>query len=158
MVRGLLNKKGISILELVIVIFIIGVIISTMITNALSRINQAKYEKTVNELTSIAQASVDYFNLEGNWPDTIIWEKQLAPQFMPHVNAFSPFGTTYNINGVNNMVTASVLIPTGIAQSNPQQGQLWVKIPQGGQDKIEITQTIQNEFTSRLSYCKNYVC
>ena len=140
---------------------ILGFFLSMAIPSYVSRINQARYEKTVNELTTIAQASVDYFNLTGSWPDPTNWVSQLYPNFIPdegnikNAVTSSPFKTPYNVSGVNNMVTVYVLIPAGIAKNNPQQGQLWTKIPQGSQDEIEITQTVQNESTAHLSYMLN---
>src|SRR5208283_2440828 len=109
-----------------VVIFIVGVILSMLIPNCISRIKQAMYEKTVSELTTIAQASVDYFNLTGSWPDSSNWANELYPKFIPDggnsANAVtsSPFGTAYNINCINNIATAYVLIPTGIAQKNEE--------------------------------------
>ena len=146
-------------LEILAVIVIISVFLSMLIPNYIYRINQAKYEKTINELTSIAQASIDYFNLNGSWPDSSSWVSQLIPKYLPNggVNRLvlkSPFGTFYQAPmGINNMVTASVLIPTGIAQKNPEGPLLILNIKnQGNQDLVEITQTIDNQFTARLSY------
>ena len=124
-----------------------------VIPNYINRINNAKYQKTVNELTAIAQASVDYYVSEGSWPTGI---SQLAPQFMPTAVTSSPFKTSYQIICVNNIVTVSVLIPTGIAQKSPL-GQLLVLNNQGAQDQLEISQTVPNELTSRLSYQLKYV-
>ncbi len=140
-------------LEVTVILFIIGVIFSVVMPNYIGRIKNANYEKTVNELTAIAQASIDYFISEGSWPTGI---SQLAPQFMPQAVTSSPFGTNYQIICVNNMVTASVLIPSGIAQKNPQ-GPLLVINNQGSQDQIEITQTVKNELTSRLNYDLKHV-
>jgi len=151
-------------LEVTVVVLIVGAVLSMLIPNCISRIKQAKYEKTVSELTTIAQASVDYFNFTGSWPDPTNWAGELYPKFIPDggnpANAVtsSPFGTAYNISCINNMVTAYVLIPSGIAQKNPLQGQLWTKINQGSQDKIEITQTVSSGSTARLNYCLNNDC
>jgi hypothetical protein len=120
--------------------------------NYIGRIDRAKYERSVKELTSIAKASVDYFNSEGAWPAGV---SQLAPEFMPSAVTSSPFGTNYQIAGVNDMVTVSVLIPTGIAQKDPQ-GALRVIVNQGNRDLIEITQQLPNEFSGRLEYEKKY--
>ena len=117
------------------------------------RLRNADYEKTVKELTAIAQASVNFFLSEGAWPVTI---SQLEPQFMPHAVTLSPFGTNYQMNCINEVVTVSVLIPTGIAEKNPQ-GSLWVKINQGDMDLIEISRAIPNELTSRLSYDAKHI-
>jgi len=140
-------------LEVTAILLIIGVILSMVMPNYTGRINNANYEKTVNELTAIAQASIDYFILQGSWPTGI---GQLAPEFMPHAVTSSPFGTNYQITCVNNVVSVSVLIPSGIAQKNPQ-GPLLVIINQGAQDQIEISQTVRNEFTSRLNYDLKYI-
>jgi len=120
--------------------------------NYVSRIKNAKYQKTVSELTIIAQAAVDYYLSEGGWPTDI---KQLVPQYMPNAVTLSPYGTAYQIVCVNNMVTASVFIPSGIAQKNPQ-GQLLVINTQGSQDQIEINKPFENEFSSRLNYDLKY--
>jgi Tfp pilus assembly protein PilE len=149
----ILKKKGISIMEVIVILSIIGVIFSVVVPNYISRIKNANFEKTVNELTAIAQASIDYFMLEESWPTGI---SQLAPGFMPYAVTSSPFGTNYQITCINNMVTVSVLIPAGIAQKSPQ-GQLFVINNQGAQDQIEISKTLQNEFTSRLNYDLKYV-
>ena len=148
-----LNKKGNSILEVTAVLFVVGLILSMVISNYVNRIQNANYQRTVNELTTIAQASVDYYISGGSWPAGI---SQLAPQFMARAVTSSPFGTNYQISCVNNVVTASVLVPAGIAQKNPL-GRLLMVNSQGTQDQIEISQTVGNEITSRLSYDLKYV-
>lgn len=140
-------------LEVSAILFTIAVIFSMVIPNYIGRINNAKYEKTVNELTSIAQASVNYYVSNGAWPVVI---SQLSPQFLTYAVVSSPFGTNYQITCINNMVTASVLIPSGIAQKNPG-GQLWEIKTQGSQDQIKISKTVENDFTSRLNYDLKYV-
>ena len=149
----ILNKKGVSILEVTVVVGIVGAVLSMVISSYINRINNANYQKTVNELTVIAQASVDYFNSVGSWPTQV---SQLAPQFIPNTVTSSPFGTNYQISSVNSVGTVSVLIPSGIAQNNPQ-GPLLVIIHQGNQDQIEISQTVKNELTSRLNYDLKYI-
>jgi len=165
MARCFLNIKGVTVLEVTVILFIVGVILSMAVPSYISRINQAKYEKTVNELTAIAQASVDYFNLTGSWPDPVIWASQLYPDFIPDGRAqrnavtSSPFGTPYNISYVNNIATAFVLIPSKIAQKNESSPLLEV-IPQnqGAQDLIRVTLNVPNDTTSRLNYCRNNLC
>jgi len=164
MVSCILNKRGFTILEVTVVVIIIGAILSMLIPNCISRINEAKYEKTVSELTTIAQACVDYYNFTGSWPDPANWSSELYPKFIPDggnsANAVtsSPFGTAYNILPINNYVTAYVFIPSGIAQNNPLEGQLLTRINQGSQDKIEITQTVPSGSTARLNYCLKNDC
>jgi general secretion pathway protein G len=165
MASCLLKKRGFTLLEVTVIVFIVGVLLSMVMPSYISRINQAKYEKTVSELSTIAKASVDYFNLEGTWPDPTKWASQLYPQFIPDggksINAVtsSPFGTSYNISYVNNIATAYVLIPSGIAQKNEESPLLEI-IPQstGNQDLIRVTHSIKNESTGRLNYCLNNLC
>ena len=146
-----LNKKGASLLEVIAVTFMMGVMFSVLLPNYIDRINRAKYEKTVNELTAISQASIDYFNLMGAWPDPNHWANQLVPTFIPQAQTVSPFGTPYYVTLINNMVTAYVYIPKGIVPKNLLEGSL-SQVTQGNQDKIEITQTPGNELTARLRY------
>ena len=70
---------------------------------------------------------------------------------MPNAVAFSPFGTAYQITGVNDAVTVSVLIPAGIAQHHPQ-GSLVIINNQGAQDQVAISEIVHNDFTARLNY------
>lgn len=147
-----LNKNGVSLLEVTAALFIVGAILAMLMPNYVSRIKNAKYQKTISELTAIAQASADYYLSQGVWPTEI---KQLVPQYMPNAVTLSPYGTIYQIICVNNMVTASVLIPSGIAQKNPQ-GQLLVINNEGAQDQIEISKPLENEFSSRLNYDLKY--
>ena len=134
-------------------VFVVIIILAMVIPNYVNRVRNAKYQKTVNELTVIAQSSVNYFLSQGSWPTTI---NQLSPQFIPNAVTVSPFGTNYQTSVVNNVVTISVLIPSGIALNNPQ-GPLLVISHQGIQDQISISQTVKNELTSRLNFDLKYV-
>ncbi|MDE2213671.1 MAG: hypothetical protein KGJ61_00955 [Candidatus Omnitrophica bacterium] len=160
--RSSFNRRGTTLLEAAGVLFIITAVLSTLIPACITRINQARYDKTVSELTAIAQASVSYLSKygAGNCPAL----GGLVPDFLPpgFVDnagvASSPFGTSYNQPVCsNNLVTASVLIPAGIG-SNDSQGQLIVETMQGSQKLIEISKPIWNEYTVHLSYCLKYGC
>jgi competence protein ComGC len=152
MVSRVLDKKGALVLEVITVLLIMGAVFAIAIPNTIGRRNTANYMKTVSELNTLAEACVNYYVFEGAWPTTIV---QLAPQFIPHAVTVSPFGTNYQISGTNNMATASVLVPAGIAPKNPLGG-LAVIMHQGAQDQIQITRTVRNEFTSRLNYDLKY--
>jgi len=135
-------------MEITVVLFIIAGMFSIILPNNVARLKNANYEKTISELTALSQASIDYFILKGSWPSSIA---QLSPQFMPYALITSPFGTNYQIICFDNLVTVSVLIPAGIAKKNPQ-GQLLVINNQGAKDQIEISKTVQNDISSRLTY------
>jgi len=147
----ILNIKGISVLEVLVAVAILGMLFAMVIVNANSRINKSKLERTVNEMMSIAQASLDYHNTQGSWPETT---SDLTPAYMSAVS-FSPFEGEYQINNVNNTVTVSTTVPSGLAK-NYFHGALLEVIPGVGQDTIEITQQLPNEFSGRLEYEKKY--
>ncbi len=143
-------------LEVMAALFTITVILSMVISNVIGRINQAKYERTVNELSAIAHASIDYLVSKGSCP-ALTPIDQMVPEFMVKAVTSSPFGTSYqNPACGNNMVTVSVFIPKNIAKNIPQ-GQFLIIDQQAAQnlDLIQITQTIKNEYTSHLDYCLN---
>jgi len=145
---SILGKKGISLLEAIVILLIIGIILSMVLPAEAARIRKTNYEKSIKELTSIAQASIDYFILKGHCPVAI---SQLEPQFMPSIAISSPFGTNYQMACINGLVNVSVLVPSGLAGKDPQ-GSLQVIINQGSQDLVEISQSLPNELTTRLSY------
>lgn len=149
----ILSNRGFTIFELTTTLLIMVSIFLIVIPSYETRLKNAEYEKTIKELSAIAQASIDYFNLGGTWPAKI---SQLTPKFIPQAIISSPFGTNYQISTTNNLITVSILIPAGIAQKN-SLGQLLVINNQGTQDQIEISKTIQNEFTSRLTYDLRHV-
>lgn len=151
--RYALNNYGLSLLEVAIVMFIIGALLSVIIPGYTSRIHQARYEKTIHELAAIAQAAVDYFVAKGFFPAGI---GSLPPEFIPKAVVLSPFGTSYQISCFNNMVVASVLVPAGITAGNTQ-GPLLVVRNQGSWDEISISQTVHSAFTTRLKYDLKYV-
>jgi len=69
----------------------------------------------------------------------------------------SPFGGKYQIIiGLNNSVTISTTVPSGLAE-HYYQGALLEILPGNGQDTIEITQPLPNEFSGRLEYENKYL-
>ncbi|MBF0511638.1 MAG: hypothetical protein HQL13_04830 [Candidatus Omnitrophica bacterium] len=150
--RGILNRKGISMLEASVCLLMIAFLLSFLVPCYVGWVKKARYEKTLHEMMSIAEASIDYFMLKAAWPQGV---EALIPQFMPQGVAVSPFGTIYELSGSNNMATVSVLIPSGIAENNPESS-LVVISSQGAWDQIQVSQIVKNEFTSRLSYDRGH--
>ena len=125
------------------------------------RINRAKYEKTIGEMTSIAQASIDYYDSHYPkvWPVNI---SQLAPHsvgmpnYLNYAVTSSAWGVPYALSFQNNLVLVSTTIPSGIAQKNPEGPMLSVVTVSGG-DQISISQSVPNEGIGRLQYEKKYL-
>lgn len=147
--------KGISILEVMAVLVIVGVLLSSVIPSCIDRINRAKYEKMINEMTSIAQASIDYYNSQypNAWPTTI---SQLAPKYLYQAVTSSPWAGNYILNFQNNLVVISTTIPPGIAQKNPE-GPLLNVIPGASGDQINVALSVPNESTGMMQYEKKYI-
>jgi len=113
-----------------------------------TRISKAKLEQTVNEMMSLAQASLDFYNSQGHWPMT---PGDLSPTYMYAAVTSSPFGGKYQINSLNNAVTILTTVPSGLAQ-NYYQGTLLEISPGATNDTILISQRLPNEFSGRLEY------
>ena len=146
------SKRGYTLIEVTAAVAIIAMVLSIVMGNYKMRINKAKLERTVNEMMSLAQASLDFYNSQGNWP---IAPSNLAPTFMYASVTSSPFGGNYQINSLNNAVTISTTVPSGLAQ-NYYQGTLLEISPGATHDTIAVTQGINNEFSGRLEYERKY--
>ena len=64
--NSLAIKKGFTLLELTVVLVIVGVILVTIIGNCTNYMNRARFQKTVREMNSIAQAAIDNYNSSNN--------------------------------------------------------------------------------------------
>ncbi len=146
------SKRGYTLIEVTAVVIIIAMVCSIVMGGYKTRINKAKLEQTVNEMMSLAQASLDFYNAQGYWPAT---PGDLAPAFMYAAVISSPLGGKYQINGLNNTATVSTTVPSGLAQ-NYYQGTLLEVLPGAANDIILITRRLPNEFSGRLEYERRY--
>jgi type II secretory pathway pseudopilin PulG len=136
------------------VLVILGVLLSYVVPNCIDRINRAKYEKTINEMTSISQASIDFYNSQypNAWPMSI---SQLVPQYMLQAVTSSPWGGSYELSFEHNLAIVSTTIPSGIVSMNPQ-GPMFNIVTGASGDQISIAESVPNESTGRLEYEKKY--
>jgi type II secretory pathway pseudopilin PulG len=163
-------KKGFALLELTLVALIIGILSATIIINGTNFINRAKFQATVREMGSIAQAAVDYYNSSNNpndprdpqplsWPadiSTLANNKDSNNNYIPQDSTTNPFGFNYQLGFANNMVTVSTTIPSGILIDH-SEGSFLNIIPVPAGQQISITQSIPNEFSGRLDYDLQYL-
>jgi prepilin-type N-terminal cleavage/methylation domain-containing protein len=146
------SKRGYTLIEITAAIAIMAMIFLIVMEGVKTRINKAKLEHTVNEMMSLAQASLDFYNSQGNWPVNPI---NLTPTYMYTAVSSSPFGENYQISSLKNAVTVSTTVPSGLAQSY-KQGTL-LEISSGvSHDTIAVTQRLPNEFSGRMEYDKKY--
>jgi type II secretory pathway pseudopilin PulG len=154
------------------VLVIAGVLLSSVIPTCIDRINRAKYEKMINEMTSIAQASIDYYNSQYHdpsqpnaswWPSDL---SQLAPKYLFQTITTNPWGERYSLSFPNNsltmkttnLVVVSSIIPSGIAQKNPEGPMVNVNNIIGtNTDQISIGLSVPNEGIGMVQYEKKYL-
>ena len=145
-------KRGYSLIEVIGAVAILAIVSGIVLGGYQTRINKAKLEQTVDEMTSLAQASLDFYKSQGYWPNR---PGELAPEYMYAGLASSPFGEAYQVNGLNNMATISTAVPSGLARSY-YQGTLLEILPGAPNDTIVITQRLPNALSGRLQYEKKY--
>lgn len=147
------NDTGTTLLELITVVVILIIILTTLISGYKTRIINAKLEETVDEMSSLAKASVDFYNTKGQWPSS---PNDLSGVNMYKAVGFSPFGGAYQFVPLNHAMTVSTQVPSGIAK-NYDQGSL-LQVAQGGtNDTISVTTERPNELSGRLDYAKKYI-
>jgi len=146
-------NKGYFLVEVCAIVAIAGVLLSVVLLNYRTRVNKARLEESINEMMSIAQASRDFYCAKGYWP---VSPQDLAGVFMYSSVMSSPLGGNYQISGLNNMITVSTTVPSGLAQ-HYYQGTLLQIFPGTTVDIISITQGLPNVLTGRLAYDKKYV-
>ena len=134
---------------------IVGVILSSVIPSCIERINKANYEKTIDEMSSLAQASIDYYRSQypNAWPTNI---SQLAPKYIYKAVTSTPWGDVYGLRFQNNLVIVSTSIPSGIAQMDQGEGAMLSVVTNTSGDQISIAQSVPNEDIGRLQYEKKY--
>jgi len=144
------------------VLVIMGVILSSLIPGWIDRINRANYEKMINEMTTIAQASIDYYNSQhpNVWPTGI---SDLTSTYMYiKTEPLNPWGRSYVLttpnssNNYKNLVQVSTAIPPGIVQMNPE-GQMVTVVPgvANNDGQVSIVLSAPDEGRGWLQYENN---
>jgi len=145
-------NKGMSLIELIFIILVATVFLSVIVASGINFINRARFQATVREMQSIAQASVQYYDSSSSDQSSLIWPSTVAdlvPKFLPQLLATSPLGAPYQLTPANNMITVSTVIPKGIL-TDPLEGS-FLNIAHGtNQDQISITRSVPNEFTYQV--------
>jgi prepilin-type N-terminal cleavage/methylation domain-containing protein len=147
-------KNGFTMLEMTVVMVIAVVLLAVIIRSSMNFENQAKFQATVREMGSIAQASIDYYNSSSNDPALLTWPtnvSNLVPMYMPQAITSSPLGGNYQLSFANEMVTVSTVIPKGILTDSTEGSFLNIAHGASG-DRVSISQSVSNGFSGRLFY------
>lgn len=64
-----MNRKGFTLIEMLIVVAIIGILAALLIPNAMSAVQKAKQKGTIKDINSVAAALTDYLTDKGNVPE-----------------------------------------------------------------------------------------
>lgn len=148
-----MSKRGQTLLEVTVTVSITALLLAPVISGMVRRIQTAKFQETVEEMTAIADASVDYYVSHQQCPAGIT---QLAPTYLVQAAILNPFLSAYQLSCGTTSVSVSSLIPAGLAQQNPAGSLLEVN-KSGGQDNIKITKLFPCSATGRLLYDKKYL-
>ena len=146
-------KLGYALLELIMALIVSISVLSILLGGYQARISRARIDKTVTELISLAQASIEYYRSRGYWPAS---PGVLNGSSMYSNLAVSPFGNDYRFNSLNRAVTVSTVVPSGFAQGYDKGGLLQVLPDGNGQDTVEITRLLSNAMLGRLEYESKY--
>jgi len=163
-------KKGFAVLELVFVVGIIGILAFTVIINCMALVNRARFQATVREMESIAQAAIDAYNSSNNpndpnQPQVLVWpsgtgvlsnQADANNNNMPQALVANPFGYPYQLSAGNNMITVITTVPQGLS-IDQSEGSFLTVSPGAGTDQISISQSIPNAFSARLNYDLQYL-
>lgn len=153
-------KRGFTLLELTISMTIVGILLTTMISQGINFIDRAKFQATVREMCSIAQAAIDYYNAHASsWPSGLAALSNNSnpdDNNMPQLITSNPFKTgDYQLSFGNHAVTVSTMIPKGIL-IDPNEGSFLIVSSGASTDQISITQSTPNELSGRLNYDLKY--
>ena len=153
--------KGLTILELTVVMVVVVVLLTTIISNCANLVRQAQFQATVQEMHSIAEASIDYYNSHAStWPlnlSLLSNHQSLSDNNMPQLISSNPFRSGgYQLSFIGYQVTVSTVIPKGIL-INPNEGSFLTITHEETGDQISITQNVPNEISGSLKYDLKYL-
>ncbi|NLO90293.1 MAG: prepilin-type N-terminal cleavage/methylation domain-containing protein [Clostridia bacterium] len=99
------DKKGFTLIELMVVVIIIGILVAIVVPNFLGRVDKAKESRVMADLNSIATAAQMYRidNDENKWPSSLSELKSYGID----ENISDPWGGNYRITSKNDEFSVS---------------------------------------------------
>jgi len=148
-----LKDVGFSLFELSLVLTILTIVTLAVFYSS-GKIRQAALaERVMNELETIAKASLEYYSVNNTWPMSI---SDLEPTYLSgQAASVSPFGNAYTITPGSDAVTVSTLLPKGLVTAKSPGSEV-VVVNQGGNDLVSVTKSLESAIWN-LKYEKKNV-
>ena len=93
--RGRRNRRGMTLIEIMVVITILGMIVAAIGVAVIPQLNQAKIDKTQIEVKNMKQALDMFYAKKGKYPDTGTGLKGLLDQGIVEKQPVDPWGNDY---------------------------------------------------------------
>ena len=151
---NVLGRRAFSLIELSLVLAITAILLAAILYSAKAIREVALAGRAVDELNAIALSSTRYYSQNGAWPATLS-DLRTAGYFGPGSNDLNPFGNSYVITGVNQVVTVSTLLPKGLVTARSFGSEL-VVVNQDNNDLVSITRSLESNIWN-LKYEKKYI-
>jgi len=147
-----MKNQGVTILEMIIVLMIMGAGSFVIRQGVSPIINQAKLSSTLKTMNSIAKASINYHQTENVWPVSL---DDLYPVYLPQKVGLNPFKENYSFQTHNDRITVSSHIPQDIPVSPKEASQVSFE-EAATSTKINLTKYPSLLIAGRLKYEKKY--
>ena len=142
----ILNEKGYSVVELAVALGIIAILIVSIVSISVGRVNISKLKRTIKDMDAIAIACQQYYMRNEAWPAQLT---DLQPDYISVNVGVNPFNQAYLLTGSSNLITISSLVPAGIANERFIGPQIVIN-SLGSNDEICITRPINLGISSRV--------
>ena len=147
-----LNKKGSSLIQILIALVVIGMLITMAITGGKGRLWTAQVNRAIKSVTNIAKAAQQYEKNNGSWPTSVA---DMQPDLLDPNITVNGFGNTYDLVSTSKLITVSTLVPDGPININAHS--MAVVSDEGSNKRISVTLTIDYGTTAQLRYDKKYL-
>ena len=151
--NNVLKDEGFSLFELSLVFAVVVLVILAVFYSS-GKIRQGAYAgRVMNELETIAKASLEYYSANNVWPVSI---SDLSPVYLSgQASSLNPFGNAYTITPGVDAVSVSTLLPAGLV-TNKSLGNEVVVQNQGSNDLVSVTKSFTSSIW-QLKYEKKYI-
>jgi len=104
MLRKVKNKRGFTLIELMIVVAIVGILAAIAIPAYLDYTVKAKLSEVTNALDALGQAACEYHTSMGNFPADITTMAQIRNTFASVSTAYATFSWDYVDDDTGNFI------------------------------------------------------
>ncbi|MCC0638118.1 MULTISPECIES: type II secretion system protein [unclassified Clostridioides] len=144
------NKKGFTLVELLVVIAIIGILAVVAVPALFSNINKAKVASVESDYSSVKSAALSYYADTNTLPTDI---KTHLKSYLESDIENSDIGGTYDLVKVSNNKKLALLID-GATITKEQANKLVSDI---GEDKVYTDENLSSKLTSALDKGDIYI-